>query len=272
MDDLCGNDTIEHRDAVGRFIKQLCQDSTDMGNFKSQSYNYTYDTFWIEWSNSSNRLDALSSKRMWNSAPVVLGKSYVFHERCSLKVTMVLEYVVCRVTSNVLVIGAAERSWGEVKPLKTDKRSHFSVETVEQHSIIFRAASMHKPRIGQEEAENLDHNISSKFWTDDDVEYDFGLTRYGVDVEDLQHPLPPARIFRGWIEDWEVPLLKKNDQVVEAILLTKYHGLKFYCKKAYIIYTVLSFNIEFQWDRKIRGWSLLTVPGMTVRMTQLLAS
>jgi hypothetical protein len=27
-----------------------------------------------------------------------------------------------------------------------------------------------------------------------------------------------------------------------------------------IIYTVLYFNFEFQRDRKIRGWSLLTVP------------
>jgi hypothetical protein len=80
---------------------------------------------------------------------------------------------------------------------------------------------MHKARIRQEEAEKLDHNISSKFWTDVDVEYDLGLTKYGVDVEDLQHPLAPARFFRGWIEDWEVPLLKNNDQVVEAKLLTK---------------------------------------------------
>jgi hypothetical protein len=92
------------------------------------------------------------------------------------------------------------------------------------------------------------------------VEYDLGLTKYGVDVEDMQHPLAPARIFRGWIEDWEVPLLKKNDQVVEAKLLTKYHGLKLYCPKDKIVYTVLSFNLELQRDRKSRGWSLLTVP------------
>jgi hypothetical protein len=60
------------------------------------------------------------------------------------------------------------------------------------------------------------HNISSKFWTDVDVEYDLGLTKYGFDVEDLQHPLAPARFFCGWIEDWEVPLLKKNDQGCET--------------------------------------------------------
>jgi hypothetical protein len=92
------------------------------------------------------------------------------------------------------------------------------------------------------------------------VEYDIGLTKYGVDVEDLQRPLPPARFFCGWIEDWEVPLPKKNDQGVETKLLTKYHGMKLYCTKDKIIYTVLFFNLELQWDHKSRGCSLLTVP------------
>jgi hypothetical protein len=199
MDDVRSDDTIEHRDAVERVITQLCQDSTGLGNFKSRSHNDICDTFWTEWSDFSNKLDTFSSKRMWNSAPAVQGKSYVFHERYSLKVTTVLGYVACRVTSKVLGIGAAERSWGDVKQLMTDKRSHLSVEAVEQQSIIFGAASMHKARIGREEAEKLDHNISSKFWTDLDVEYDLGLTKYGVDVEDLQHPLAPARFFCGWI-------------------------------------------------------------------------
>jgi hypothetical protein len=172
----------------------------------------------------------------------------------------VLGYVVCRITSKVLGIGAAERSWGDVKQLKTYKRSHLVVEAIEQQSIIFGAASMHKAHIGWEEAKKLDNKISSNFWTDVDVEYDFGLTKYRVDVEYLQHPLAPTRIFRGWIEDWEVPLVKKNDQVVEAKLLTKYHGLKLYCTKDNFFYIVLSFNLEFQRDRKSRGWSLLTVP------------
>jgi hypothetical protein len=129
--------------------------------------------------------------------------------------------VTCRVASKVLDIGAADYSWGDVKQLKPDKCLHLSVDDVEQHSIIFGEASMYKACIGREEADKLDHNISSKFWTDADLEYDIGLTKYGVDVEDYQHPLPLSRFFCGWIEDWEVPLLKNNDQVVEAKLLTK---------------------------------------------------
>jgi hypothetical protein len=51
----------------------------------------------------------------------------------------------------------------------------------------------HKACIGREEAEKLDHNMSSKFWTDAAVEYDLGLTQYEVDFEDL----PPVRCFCG---------------------------------------------------------------------------
>jgi hypothetical protein len=81
---------------------------------------------------------------MWNSAPAVQGKSYVFHERYSLKVTTILGYVACHVTSKVLGIGAANRSWSDVLQPKTDKRSHLSVDAVEHQSIIFGAASIHK--------------------------------------------------------------------------------------------------------------------------------
>jgi hypothetical protein len=161
-DDVRGNVTIDHRDAVEHIIKLLYQYSPDVGNFKLQYHNDTCDTLWTKWSNFSNKLDTFSSNCMWYIAPAVSGKIYVFHECNSLKVTKVLGYVVCCVTSKALCIGAAERSWGDVKQLKTGKRSHLSVVAVEQHNIIFGAASMHKAHIGQEEAENLDHAISSK--------------------------------------------------------------------------------------------------------------
>jgi hypothetical protein len=41
----------------------------------------------------------------------------------------------------------------------------------------------------------------------------------GIGVEELWHPLPPVRVFRGWLEDWETGLLEKNDQLAEAKFL-----------------------------------------------------
>ena len=52
------------------------------------------------------------------------------------------------------------------------------------------------------------------------------MKNYGVDVEELKAP-KSKRIFRAWIEDWEKPLLKKNDVVAEIRLCEKYKGLTF---------------------------------------------
>ena len=49
---------------------------------------------------------------------------------------------------------------------------------------------------------------------------------FGVDTSELKSAAI-TREFRGWIEDWEKPLIKKNDCVAEARLLEKYKGLKF---------------------------------------------
>ena len=57
--------------------------------------------------------------------------------------------------------------------------------------------------------------------------FDLKMKNYGVDVEELKAPKPNKRIFRAWIEDWEQPLLKKNDIVAEIRLCEKYKGLTF---------------------------------------------
>jgi hypothetical protein len=46
-------------------------------------------------------------------------------------------------------------------------------------------------------------------WTDEDAIYYLGIGKFGIDVEEIQGPLPPVRVFRGWLEDWETGLLKK---------------------------------------------------------------
>ena len=54
------------------------------------------------------------------------GKSHLWHQKYSLTCTKVIGFVACRVTSKVLVIGAVELSWGEVKIIKSGKRPAIS--------------------------------------------------------------------------------------------------------------------------------------------------
>ena len=51
------------------------------------------------------------------------GNSHLWHQKYSLPFTKVICFVACRVTSKVLGIGVTERSWGDVKTIKSGKRS-----------------------------------------------------------------------------------------------------------------------------------------------------
>ena len=85
------------------------------------------------------------------------------------------------------------------------------------------------------------------------------MKNYGVDVEELKAPKSNKRIFRAWIEDWEQPLLKKNDIVAEIRLCEKYKGLTFFDPDNECQYTVYEKNLE--WTRgRGGGWSLICQP------------
>ena len=54
----------------------------------------------------------------------------MWHSRNSLRYANVLGPLACRVTSKILGIGSAERSWGDVKHLKTNKSAHLYADRV----------------------------------------------------------------------------------------------------------------------------------------------
>jgi hypothetical protein len=68
------------------------------------------------------------------------------------------------------------------------------------------------------------HRLVASNWPNEDDVYGMGIFKFGIGVEELQHPLVPARVFHGWLEDWETGLLKNDDKCAEAKLLRKYKG------------------------------------------------
>ena len=60
--------------------------------------------------------------------------------KSSLTCTKVLGFVACTVTSKVLVIGSAERYWGDVKTIKSGKRSAIISDVSEIQSIVYKSA------------------------------------------------------------------------------------------------------------------------------------
>jgi hypothetical protein len=135
----------------------------------------------------------------------------------------VLGVVACRVTSTILGIGSAERSWGAVKHLKTNKRSHLGGETTRMQATVFGAACIEKSRVLK-----VDKEKRMELWNDNDVEFQIGLENWRQEdaSPDDATERNPRRLFRAWKEDWELESAHKNDAVHEAKLLRKYAGLK----------------------------------------------
>ena len=68
------------------------------------------------------------------------------------------------------------------------------------------------------------------------------------------------RVFRAWVEEWEIEIMQKNDCVAEAQLLEKYKDLVFYDPDNKCNYTIHNKNLQFSTKRKERGWYLIGIP------------
>ena len=97
----------------------------------------------------------------------------MWHQKYSLPCTKVLSFVACRVTSQVLVIAAAERSWGDVDQIKSGKRFAIRSDESEKHSIFYTSACLESASIEQYHTDkHLNEKISSNNPNEDDDAFD----------------------------------------------------------------------------------------------------
>lgn len=159
-----------HRDAIERVITRMFQhpchfkisglDTTDMGAI--------IGTFWEEFKDFQNKSGDFEKKHKWNSPHALQGKSHLWHEMYSLHHTKVLGIVACRSTSKPLGIGPAERSWKDVKFLKSGNSAHIGAERIEKQSILYTTARLNDARI-RRDATNKDEKKPDSTFTDDDI-------------------------------------------------------------------------------------------------------
>jgi hypothetical protein len=107
MEDVDARMTGCHCDAIERVITKLYAHDVDA------DISTITNKFWDEFRDFTTNSGPFSSMNN--------GKSYLWHQKYSLHHTKVLGFVACRVTSKILGIGAAERAWGDVKTLKSNK-------------------------------------------------------------------------------------------------------------------------------------------------------
>ena len=98
----------------------------------------TQESFWTQYTLFDNKNGSFDGDGfIWKSKDIRYGNSHSWHQKYSLPCTKVLGLVGCRVTSKVIVIGAAERSWGGVKTIKSHKISTISSDVAEKKSIVY---------------------------------------------------------------------------------------------------------------------------------------
>ena len=114
--------------------------------------------------------------RIWNSQDLVDNKTYMWHKKYSLDVIKYLGKLACRVTSKIMGIGSAERSWGDVKHIKTGKRSHLSPEVTKMQATLYGARCCAEANIRHENMLKATSGELTDAWGDMDDFYELGLT------------------------------------------------------------------------------------------------
>lgn len=202
--------------------------------------------FWEEFDHFHSKTKAFGDRdHIWNSSDIQNGSSHMWHYRNSYRYTKLLGKLSCRVTSKILGIGSAERSWGDVKHLKTNKRSHLSADRVKKQATIFGNSCMKKAELKREYT--IEDTKPFQFWNDEDFDKKLDIMT-SVTTEEVTKQM---RVFKSWEEEWESNVIYIKSPVGKAKLLDKYGGLSWYdCDNNQMVH---SDKNELKWIRITRG-------------------
>ena len=160
-----------HHIQVNTVIKSLFDGSTE-----KQSHE-TINKFWSEYTGFNHRKVTFDIHEfICNNKDISYGKINIWNQKYSLPPTRVLGFVSCKVTSKIIGIGYAERSWGDVKIIKPGKISALGSDISENQIIVYKYGCIKEARIGR----NLSHT-DSKYgsqihsWNDEDHAFDYQL-------------------------------------------------------------------------------------------------
>lgn len=203
------------------------------------------DTFWAEYQDFENKVGPYSGRDyIWNSVDIREGNSHIWHSKNTLRHTKILGKLGCRVCSKILGIGTAERSWGDVKHLKTGKRSHLSGDRVKKQATIFGVSCIERKEAMMKT--RLEEDRPIKYMTEEDFDREFDMLD-----DDANKKKKGTRFFRMFKEDWEEKAYRKQDPVSQAALLAKYGGLQWYDIDQKCIH--FSDDKELDWKKLTRG-------------------
>jgi hypothetical protein len=218
MQDVNDNHLGEHRDAVTQLLKKWYLHEVQ---YNEEKMGEVINQFWQEFEEFQTKTGPYANREyiFRNHIDLSNGNVHFWHKKESLRFTTIFGRFACRVCSKILGIGSAERSWGDVKHLKTNQRSHLSSRATKMQATIFGASCVELTRIRNQDKFMGGGAGPCKLWRSDDFIIGGGKVNEMVNNT-------PTRYFRAWLEEWEIDAVKKEDVVNETRLLAKYGGLQ----------------------------------------------
>lgn len=187
------------------------------------------NTFWQEHKDFQSKSGAFQGREnvSWhfNHPDLKGGTSYFWHEKVSCKLTKVFGKLAARASSKILGIGSAERAWGDVKQLKSGKRSHLSADKVKKQATLFGESAM---RIARSKRKASIDDPKSKYaladsWYDEDLDAVLKLLN-PIPVEKPRAPVR-TRYFHAHISTDDIVKISIRDTKVMHSLLQKWGDL-----------------------------------------------
>ena len=123
----------------------------------------------MEFKHFHKNTEPLHKQPRWLTRDALTGSSHIWHDLYLLAYTEVLGFVACRTTSKPLGIGACERSWGDVKHIKTGKRSYMVEESTKKRAVLYTTANIHKARIRRNIMVKIDAVGPNAMFVDDEI-------------------------------------------------------------------------------------------------------
>ena len=102
---------------------------------------FTQYLFWTEYTDFDNNNASFDCDEFTRKSKDIRDcNTHFWNQKYSLPFTNILCFVSCRVTSKVLGIGEAERSWGDARKIKSGKISAISSDVSYKQVIIYTYA------------------------------------------------------------------------------------------------------------------------------------
>ena len=108
-EDVLNNTNRNNRQQLNNFIKTL------FSYLFNDEFHYIIDTFWSEYNNFNDKNDHFDSDELFCSIKYIRDSNiHLWYQKYSLPCTKVIGFVACIVTSKMIGMGSAERSWNSV--------------------------------------------------------------------------------------------------------------------------------------------------------------